>query len=74
MTIEESLSVIQPLLKKFQQDIDIICTFHIDGKVKNIIYNSTTKTLSEPFPDKTDDNKIFLLPYFKSKPITIKFK
>lgn len=72
MTIEESLTAIQPLLKKFQQEIDIVCSFCIDGKIKNITYDSVTKTLSEPFPDKTDDNKILILPFFEGEATYIK--
>jgi len=69
MTREQSLEAIHPFIEKFierfKQDIDIACVFHIDGKSKNIIYDSATKTLSEPFPDKTDGNKIYLVPLTK---------
>lgn len=78
MTQEQSLKAIHPFIEKFiehfKQDIDIVCVFHINGKIKNIIYDSATKTLSEPFPDKTDDNKVMLLPYFNHHPITIKWE
>lgn len=72
MTIEQSLEALQPVIQHFQQEIDIICSFCIDGKVRNITYDSSTKTLSEPLPDGTDDNQILVIPHLGSESIKIK--
>lgn len=76
MTIEQSLKFIEPILNKLQQNIDFTCTFHMNGKIKNIRYDSATKTLSEPFPEREelDDNKIFIIPHNDLRPVKIVYE
>lgn len=74
MTTEESNLFINTVLKIFKKKIDIAFSFCIDGKIKNIVYDSKTKQLSEPFPDKTDDNKVLVQPFLDGKGFYMRYK
>lgn len=80
MTMKASLSVVHLLIKEHEvfSDTDIVFLFSMKDTHENkkILYNASSKTLSDVFPDNDEiENGIVIpLPDKRNKPIKIIFE